>query len=300
MISVRIAIIVNKSSGRIDFDAMEQFLYSRLTDHMLEFHETRGRGDAALISADLLNDNGVRYVLVAGGDGTLNEVIQPLVGSSKVLIPIPVGTGSDFARALGILEIQDSIDSILSGQIVPVDSVLCKWNSAQRYFVNVLEIGFGGSVMKRVNASKKKGSKVFTRSVMRQLLSLKNYDFTVKYNSKRIEARSPEIIVANGIYFGGGMKASPESSFIDGFLDVHIIGELGRFSLLRRFPKLVDGTYINDKDVINFSTARLTIEGDSPIEMDGEVVGRLPMHMEVVPSSLLFGIPKEIKAKAGD
>ncbi len=292
---MNVPVIVNRSSGRFEYSVLSQHLKEKLTPNTVDFHETAGPGDATEIARKLLDED-CKYIMVAGGDGTLNEAVQPLIGSSKVVVPIPAGTGSDFCKTLGISSIDDSVRSVMDGRIITSDTALCKWKSGQRYFINILEIGFGASVMERVNSSARKGGKVFTRSVMRELFSLKNYPYSISIDGKEVELVSPEIIIANGMYFGGGMKASPDSSISDGFLDVHIIGKLGRISLFRRFRKLIDGSYIKDSDVLNYSAKKIAVKGHGPVEMDGEVTGSLPMTVEIVPSSVLVGIPSESKA----
>lgn len=288
---MKIPVIINKSSGRAEFDSILNSLETELSEHELLIHSTEAPGDASRLASEYIKEE-AKYIIVVGGDGTLNEAIQPLVGSSKVIVPVPAGTGSDFCRALNIKSVEDSIHAITDGTIKSFDTVLCRWGTRGRYFINILELGFGASVMERVNRSTRKDKGVFRRSVLRQLLSLKNYKVGLTIDRDDMEVISPEIIIANGVYFGGGMKASPESSFTDGLIDIHIIEKLGRLSLLRRFPKLIDGTYIRDSGVINTQGKSIVLNGDCPIEMDGEVVGRLPMKIEVVPASILIGIPK--------
>ncbi len=285
---MKIAVIVNAASERLKGSGFRDELAAKLTGHELDFRETSSPGDATRIARRLLDETDIRYIAIAGGDGTLNEAAQSLVGSSKVIVPLPMGTGSDFARALGIDSTGSAAEAILSGNIINADAALCHWNGLQRYFVNILEIGFGASVMKRVNSHAIRSGKVFTRSVFRELFALRNYQVEIQSKEHSERLMSPEIIIANGIYFGGGMKASPGSKITDGKLDAHIIGKLGRISLLFRFGKLRNGTYTEDPDVKNFLSDEIRISGDAPVEMDGEVVGALPMTVKVIPSSLLF------------
>lgn len=287
-----ISVIVNRSSGNADSLDYVSELRKALSDHIVEFHETKGPGDATVLARKLLSADS-KYIMIVGGDGTINEVAQSLVGSSKVMVPVPSGTGSDFCRTLGINDVKDSVGAVTSGRIISCDIALCKWGKSRRYFVNILEIGFGASVMERVNRRRRKGKSVFRRSVMRQLLSLKNYTCRIESDGHTVSIITPEIIVANGNYFGGGMMASPGSSVSDGFLDIHIIGKIGRLSLLKRFSRLIDGTYVKDKDVINMQAKYLSVSGSGPIEMDGEVTGKLPMRIEIVQSSLLVGVPED-------
>ena len=92
-----------------------------------------------------------------------------------------------------------------------------------------------------------------------------------------------------GNIFGGGMKASPNSDLTDGILEIHAIREIGKFRLLTKLRKLVNGSYISDPVVMNMETGRLSITGDpAPLEADGESFGNVPVELEVISRSLRF------------
>lgn len=287
---MNIPIIVNRHSGRIDADDLIKKFESAFPEYSFTVHETEYSGHASLIARELLQTEG-KYIIVAGGDGTLNEAIQPLVGSSKVMIPVPGGTGSDFCRTIGMDSMDTAVETLRNGSVISCDTVLCRWRNNRRYFLNILELGFGASVMERVNSKTTRNDNVFRNSVLRQLISLHNYDLEITVDRRKIKIETPEVVIANGRFFGGGMKASPDSSIDDGILDIHIIGKLGRISLLRKFSGLMDGSYIHDQKVSNFEASEIVVRGNCPVEMDGEVTGSLPLSMKVVQKSLLLAVP---------
>ncbi|MCL4334975.1 MAG: diacylglycerol kinase family lipid kinase [Candidatus Thermoplasmatota archaeon] len=249
---------------------------------------TTGMGHATAISREILEDGRTRLLFIAGGDGTLNEAVQPLVKTDMIICVFPTGTGSDFARSLGILNIEHSVMSAKNGHTTRVDCAVCTWNGRSRYFLNIMEVGFGAMVMDRVNSSDSRDRHVFTRSVFRELMHLKSYNITIAADEIDHAFITPEIIVANGRYFGRGMKASPESSLTDGMLDIHVIGKIGRLKLLRKFGSLKSGDYIRDPVVTNIKASKIEISGFAPVEIDGEVVDPLPVSVSVVPRSLTF------------
>jgi YegS/Rv2252/BmrU family lipid kinase len=241
-------------------------------------------GHATKIARELPDD---AWILVLGGDGTINEVVNGIVGTRKVLVPYAGGTGSDLVRTTGHLDSGTIISGFKSGKQAEIDCGKITFKTGERYFVNSLEIGFGANVMRRVNAKHKRGKRAFTSSVLREVPSLKAYDLAISSEEFSNKVSAIEVIVANGRFFGGGMLASPGSKLDDGKLDVHLIHKIGRGRLILNFKKVVNGSYVNMEFVSNFSTSKVAIEGDvASVEADGESLGETPISVEVVPGSV--------------
>ncbi|MFG1519902.1 MAG: diacylglycerol kinase family protein [Thermoplasmataceae archaeon] len=285
--TMKVALIENPKSGKdLRFPVIDA-LREALKDVEIDHVKTEYVGHASSIAMSLINASDALFV--AGGDGTLNDTVQQISGITTVpILVIPTGTGSDFAKSLGIYSIQDSIQAFRNKKVVRVDSAMSHFDGKDRLFVNIAEIGFGASVMDRVNRSDT-GRNVFMRSIMREVFNLKSYDLKVSCDGSEKEFSTAEIIIANGQYFGKGMHASPGSRMDDGFLDIHLIRRLGRLSLLMKLGSLRSGKYIEKNVVENFSCRKVSISGEkAPIEMDGEVVGFTPVTIEVIPGSLSF------------
>ena len=248
---------------------------------------TEYAGHASTLAAEYIQMSDALFV--SGGDGTLNDTIQLIHSAKKIpILVIPSGTGADFARSLGIFSPEDSIRAFRAGKIIIVDSAITQFDGKQRLFVNIAEIGFGASVMERVNKSPK-GRNVFMRSIMRELLGLKSYEVEISCDDVTRNFSTSEIVIANAQYFGKGMHASPDSIMDDGFLDIHLIKKIGKISLFMSLGSLRSGNYIRKNVVENFSCRRISITGErAPVEMDGEVVGFTPIRIEVIPKSLSF------------
>ena len=251
------------------------------------FEFTSGPMHAAAL-ADRAVEEEFDYLLCVGGDGTINEAVQSLANRQTVLVAIPAGTGSDFARTTGIRSADQAVELMKEGSRSRADLGRVSWGGRSRYFVNILELGFGATVMARVNAGRKgHGRNVFNAAVMREMLNLRSYAVELEHDGLSTAGRFTEIVVANGRYFGGGMLASKNSSISDGRLDIHAIDAISRISLMRKFSKLRDGSYLEDPKVQSFSAESVRISGESiPMEMDGETVGNAPAEVSIAPNAI--------------
>lgn len=284
-----IPLIVNPASGKGDSFSTAKLVKDSLPNFEIKIIETHGLEDTARISAEIARGE-PESLIVMGGDGTLNGVCQSFVGRTGTsILVVPTGTGSDFARSLGISGASDAVRAILGGRTVETDSVRCTGPSGTRVFLNIMEVGYGAMVMRRVNSVKRKGRHVFTRSALMEILHLRTFSIELTGDFGTVRVKSPEVVIANGKYFGGGMKASPNSDPSDGILEIHVIREIGKFRLLTKLGKLVNGSYISDPVVMNMETGRLSITGDpAPLEADGEHFGNVPVDLEVISRSFRF------------
>lgn len=284
--TARIHAIVNPNAGGGYSSNVWPKVKNLLSKYELTYSITEKHGDAELFAKKAIED-GNEFIAVVGGDGTLNEVVQPCAGKDITIIPVSAGTGSDFVRNFSINRegsIQDMIDQNIS---VEVDLGVAESSMGKRYFANIAEAGFGAEVMKRMNSHKKKrGGGSFTSTILMELYNFKKFQCSVKSEEYEETLDASEIIIANGLYFGGGIKAAPDASMSDGLLTVHIIRGAGRAKLLMNLRKLKNGSYIYDREVISFHTRKLQIDGNALVEIDGEDYGRLPSSFSIKPKAL--------------
>lgn len=278
-----VAIIANPHSGAYDPSILKS-LAEGLSEFGPSVSVTEMPGHAAELSRSLPSGS---WIVSLGGDGTINEIVNGISGTDKILVPFPGGTGSDLVKTTGILTVQSAASAIREGRYEKMDSVRVTLDGRSVYFANILEIGFGASVMQRVNSMEKRGKRAFSSSVMRELPRLKSYRLDFESDGFTGNVDTVETVVANARYFGGGMLASPDSLPDDGLMDVHIVRKISRFRLFLSFGKMKSGKYVSMKEVRNFSARKLIITGDpSPVEADGEYLGESPVTIEVVPGSL--------------
>lgn len=285
---MKIHAVINPVAGGGYAEDLWPDIRKEFSDFDMSFDYTASPGHATELAEEAVR-KGVDYLLCIGGDGTLNEVSQSLIGSRTALVPMSAGTGSDFIRTTELTGLKEIRKSIADGKRMPIDTVRVDYEGGTRHFINVMEVGFGASVMNRVNSHRKvRGSRSFTSAVLKEIANLKKYDVVLEYGDVYDRREVVEIVIANGKYFGGGMLASRDSSLTDGLVDVHIIKYIGRIGLLKRLGKLRDGTYIEDPQVSSISLSNLKIRGtDVPFEIDGESIGNLPVDISVEPGSML-------------
>ncbi len=300
--TARIHAIVNPNAGGGYSSNVWPRVKNLLSKYELTYSITEKHGDAELFAKKAIED-GNEFIAVVGGDGTLNEVVQSCAEKDITIIPVSAGTGSDFVRNFSINRegsIQDMIDQNIS---VEVDLGVAESSMGKRYFANIAEAGFGAEVMKRMNSHKKKrGGGSFTSTILMELYNFKKFQCSVKSEEYEETLDASEIIIANGLYFGGGIKAAPDASMSDGLLTVHIIRGAGRAKLLMNLRKLKNGSYIYDREVISFHTRKLQIDGNALVEIDGEDYGRLPSSFSIKPKALkVLGIlERDLETTSGN
>ncbi len=292
--SVKCLFIVNPTAGNgqagRQWPNIEAMIKERFDDY--EILMTQGQGDATRIASEGVT-RGFDTIVSCGGDGTLNEVINGVVGSDVGVALIPLGTGSDFGKTIGIRNVEGSLSALKKNNKERIDiaSVTFSESNESRFFINILEIGFGAEVMKYVNSHSKHGSSSFIIGIISVLMKLKK--FRVEMDSgKAKDVETIEVIVANGKYFGGGMLASPESAVNDGILDLHILKPVSRITTLFRLRNLMNGTYIEKKFSYDDRVASMDfLEKGNLVEVDGEVVGTTPISIRISPKGVNFVVP---------
>ena len=291
---MKLLFIVNPSAGNgnagKEWPEIEKEIESNFPEHECVLTERPGHATELARNGAI---KGFDTIVSCGGDGTLNEVINGVAGSEIRVALIPLGTGSDFGKSIGIRSIQDALKVLKSGRTEKVDlaNVTFDETGTSRTFINILEIGFGAEVMKYVNSHSKAGKNSFLIGVLSVLMKLKR--FRVKFELDKLqEMDTIEVIVANGKYFGGGMLASPGSIISDGNLDVHILKPVSKLTTLLRLKNLMNGTYIEKNFSYEFRGKAFHFLGKGNlVEMDGEVVGNTPISISLLEKGVNFVVP---------
>lgn len=279
--------------------ALEAKLRHALGD--LEVERTRGPGDAERIAREGVRA-GMERVLVAGGDGTLSEVVTGLLaadlGGYAQLGLLPLGTGSDFARGLGVpRDLDAALAQLASAKPRPLDAARVDYRDASgreatRYMLNVASLGVSGLVVQLVEQAPKAlgGRLSFLLGTLRALMRFRCPSVRLGVDGEAVFA-GPLVLAtaANGRYFGGGMLVAPEARLDDGLLDVVVVPEVGRLALLRKLPTIYSGAHLRDP-ATQLHRGRV-LEADAPpgavpLEVDGEPLGTLPLRVEILPGAI--------------
>ena len=223
-------------------------------------------------------------VIVAyGGDGTVGDVARGIYGTDSTLGVIPVGTGNDFARNLGLkLELTEAIATVLGGVIRRIDVGMV--NGVP--FVNNAGTGFDSAVMQTMNTSIRfvRGQPAFILATLKTLASYKPLTLTYQADDNEpVTEKAMMVSLLNGRMYGGGMIAAPQAEMDDGQIDVLIIRAMPKPQLLALMPKVIQGQHENHPAVKMFKARKLSLSTlpPQPLNIDGDVSGLTPMTVTV-------------------
>jgi diacylglycerol kinase (ATP) len=217
------------------------------------------------------------------------------------LAVIARGTGWDFARSLGLPhKVDDAVGVALRGRTRAIDLGRVTYQpwaggEAQAWFANVASAGMSGAIAQRANdTSKAFGGKIsYVWATFAVFARWSNTEVTVTVDDERRTARMHDVVVANGPYFGGGMKICPDADPSDGVLDVLLIGDLTKRDLLVTLPKTFRGRHLPHPkaELLRGTTVSVDAPERLPIQLDGEQPGTTPARFELVPDAVRVRVP---------
>lgn len=287
----RLVAVVNRTAGKGKCERLWPQIASYLEDLGLhpEVHFTKSAGDATHLAKKAAS-NGASAVLSVGGDGTLNEVVNGLVGYPDVTLGvIPAGSGNDFIRSLGVkpADWQTACQRIAQGQTKLVD--LGQVNG--RHFINVSGVGFDATVVNCANTWGKAhfpSSLAYVAAVLKTLWEFKPAHIRIQLDDQVVEDDGWLVVVASGQYFGGGMWIAPEADLHDGFFDICVLGDLSKSAFLKAFPSIFSGKHLQHPAIRLYRARQVTVQADRPmlVQADGEVITKTPISFAVRPASL--------------
>jgi len=231
----------------------------------------------------------VDAVMAIGGDGAVHLAIQELALSNVPLYVLPCGTGNDFARTGGPLDLDvtRAVNLMLETSPVEIDLGRTESEIGTRWFGQVLSTGFDSLVNERANRfSFIKGQIKYTIATLLELPLFRpyRYEMVTPGGTRKIPAML--IAVANGASYGGGMLICPSADRRDGLFEVMILHPVSKVELLKVFPKVFKGKHVSHPAVEFIKVAKLTLESNAIAYADGEKIGSLPINIEIVPKAL--------------
>jgi YegS/Rv2252/BmrU family lipid kinase len=244
-------------------------------------------------------------VVVIGGDGTINEIVNGLVADDRlvrgdlVLAIVPRGTGADFVRTMGIPhDLDAAVQRLTTGSPREVDVARVRYRGPDsgeqvRYFINQASVGMGPVVCVEVNRSSKRlGGRIsFLRGILMASFRYRSQPVLIS-----VDGGPPEELllrnlwVANGRYSGGGICAAPRAQPDDGLLDVVRAPELGFWQQALSMRRLRSGAFVEDPRVTYGTARRVEVQPAGPaalqIEVEGEPIGSIPATFEMLDTRL--------------
>lgn len=303
---MRTCAIVNPAAGQGRVERLWPELVPKLraTTSDLTICKTTGPGEATTLTRSALTEPYERIVAV-GGDGTLHEVVNgyfrpdgTAFTPAPPLVPLPCGTGTDFNRVLGGKTGLDAVAYLHRGRVRPVDLLRVEYTDpdqerASRYAVNSTSVGLSSDVVHAVNQGglPLPGRLRYLGAILQALVEHVPFDVAITLDGEIVSEGPVHLVVmANGHTFGAGVKIAPHAVVDDGELDVTILHDVPPFRLLRSLPRFYKGEHLSLDGVSAHRGRRLTVrpltDASNRVEADGELLGTLPLTVEVVPEAL--------------
>ncbi|MEA3447589.1 MAG: diacylglycerol kinase family protein [Bacteroidota bacterium] len=296
--------IVNPNAGNSkagkDWRRIEKILQKREVKYKAMLTAQSGHA-LNIISEEL--QLGYKTIIVVGGDGTLNEVVngifhQNIVPPEQVNLGIiPVGTGNDWARYYKLpRNYNKALNRIFKHKthFQDVGRVRYTYEGKENisYFVNIAGFGFDAEVVNRTNVIQERGNRAaitYLYSLLRCLFSYKAEELNLIINDKHIRQKVFSISIGNGKYSGGGMRQTPHAVINDGLLDVTVYDDMSVWKIVVNLPKLYNGRVKKLNTVSSYRSSKLAIFNENkPLfaEIDGELIKGTHFNVEILPSAL--------------
>lgn len=259
--------------------------------------ETSAPGDAKALAEQGVNE-GFRTIVAAGGDGTVHEVVNGLAGSDACLGILPVGTMNVFALELGI---PGNLD--LAWEIIEEENVrkIDLPAADKEYFVQLAGAGLDAEVVKNTPLDSKKilGPLSYVLSLA-QMTAQKPPVIHLEL-AEGIQRKGCFVLIGNGRFYGGPLMLFRNAKVDDGLLDVVIFKNQSPWDTVRYIHAILTGSHekLDDVEYLQTSSVHLTSDGSVPVELDGEVSGRLPRRFFLRPGALKVLVKKDDEARIG-
>ncbi len=296
-------IIINPNAGSVDEVAHLRETLERRPETDVRITEKAGDAEALAREGVL---SGAGLVVAAGGDGTLNEVVNGLAedfGRARLGL-LPLGTGNDFARSINVPADLDAALAILEADRVQALDVaratLATPGDSCRYFINMAAGGFSGVVSEKASEAKERwGPLAYLRGALGTLPELQGFKTRFVVNGCEVlELDTYNVILSNGRFVAAGIPIAPQSILDDGLLDLMIAPAATIPQLAILAPQVLLGRHTESDLLLFRKVTRVEIESDPPMafNVDGELIGNAPACFEVLPRALKVVVGPEDQA----
>jgi YegS/Rv2252/BmrU family lipid kinase len=296
-------VIVNPNAGsgkgQKDWKIIERLMEKYWIHYTAEF--TQASKHAILLSQKGI-EKGFRKILVVGGDGTMNEVVNGVFiqktcpTTSIILGMITVGTGNDWGRLFGIPSSYEGAMQVIhacktrlqdAGSVMYYNGI----RQEKRFFINIAGLGFDAVVVSRTNRQKERGRKgklLYFYNLLSSLLFYNHTHTSVEIDGNIIRDDVFTISIGIGKYSGGGMQQTPNAIPDDGLFDITIVKKIKKSDIIRNLKLLYNGNILKHPKIEGFTGKEIFIDSDPLIhvEADGESLGHSPIRFTIIPASI--------------
>jgi len=301
---MRSRLIANPTSGpwntRAELAAVVSFLEQHDWHPILNLTEAAGEATAFARQA---RDEGLDAVFVAGGDGTINEVVNGLAESQVAVGVLPAGTGNEWAKGLGLprrspvnwLPLVQSVKALVSGTVRRIDV----GRANGRYFLQWTGIGLDAAVTyavePRTRVQRRLGAVGYVAKGLGVATTLAGTRTRITIDGERIYRRCVLVVISNSRNYGG-VRMAIDARVDDGFLDVDVFAGSGFAASMRTFLSVLTGLHVHDPRHTMFRGRVIRVETDKPmaVHVDSEPFSWTPLECEVVPKALSMMVPQRV------
>ncbi len=277
-----------------------------------DYDITESKNHATVLAIKAVKNN-CKTIIIAGGDGTANEVINGLIIQDPEFVKdvnigiIPIGTGNDWCRSLEIPNsIEKSIDIIKNGRTIKHDVGMVEYSENERrkkrYFINIAGLGFDSIVLKKTNEvkekkaikskerpKKKNGERTYLQVLLKTLLFYKPVKMSIEIDNQKAFSKNVfSMAIGIGRYNGNVMHQLPNAILNDGLFDINIIRAVSKARIIKNLGALYNGT-IHKKKIVSMhqaKTVKIEAESFALVETDGELMGESPFEFRILPNAI--------------
>ncbi|MGV8936299.1 MAG: diacylglycerol/lipid kinase family protein [Allorhizobium sp.] len=305
---MKVGVIRNPASGKRAGRRLWPHFEQALARHLgtIEIVQTKATGDAQRL-ATALCDKGVDLLIAVGGDGTISEVVDGILRSTRPKTPfsfIRSGSGADFARNFDLADEPDAVVRAIAAaplRLIDVGHLTCRGHDGeptQRYFVNIASLGVSGRVAQSVNRHRGgfllSGEGRFLLHSLRETWRYRPQAVRLMLDGDEVFCGPVTLIAAaNGGWFGGGMRIAPGADLTSGYLEVVVVRAATRLKLLQLLNSVYSAGHLANP-LVSVHRARsievLLVDGSDadwlPVDCDGESPGHIAARFDIVPAAL--------------
>jgi len=294
---MKFSVIANPTAGKLKGRYYTEQLKIKFDEKKVpyEIFFTEGVGHASILAEKISRRQ--NKIVIVGGDGTINEVVNGIMrsGSDAILGIVPAGSGNDLVKGLGIGEkIRNSISTILGERTRTIDVGKCN----DRFFINIMGVGFDASVGARMHelrmrSKKKRGGSFYNKALFHTIFHFRSIGLEIDIDDGKFIDRYFLVSIANGTTFGGEFVIAPMADLSDGHLTAVCIRDFSKLRFFWHLPKVKKGMILDLPEVEYIPCKRLTINSDKaiPAQLDGEYYCNDRFEIEVVPSRIEMLVP---------
>ncbi|QLE56796.1 lipid kinase [Nostoc sp. TCL26-01] len=288
--SLRALLLVNRHSRQGQTSLLQAIDYLKNYGFQLIEESTENPQHLSQIIHKYKNE--VDLVIVGGGDGTLNTVVDALVETQLPLGILPLGTANDLARTLGISNsLSEACRTIAQGELRQID---LGWVNGKHFF-NVASLGLSVKITRRLTKEFKRrwGILAYAVTAIQVIWESRPFSAEIRYKNQAFHVKTVQIAVGNGRYYGGGMAVVHDASIDDQRLDLYSLEIKHWWEIIPLLPAMRNGRHIHRQNVRALHGQEFAVytRKPRPINTDGEITTYTPATFRVIPKAVSVLVP---------